>query len=464
MGRMEEIRSAIERRSAPTQLKKERKKFRDQIPELTFDQVSIKGLNEVRSQYVKRTLHIKEDTISMNRLRAKYFHVFTDDKIKYIFPDARYNPNTSYYTLELEVVREKDIIAQFGGNFSSRPINTGYIGLQYNYLGNLSLSLGANSYFGRFYTSVQLRSRLDLPLNLPFYIEPIFTMNRWDYFKSTATFFEDTKPPFLIQNDRYAGLILGMPAGNKGRIKVDGKYSFLKNEYYQSEDFTSVDTADQTRFENFTAGLQYERSSLNRKQYPTKGSYLRLSTRYVSGGESTIPGSTALNKDTTQDHHEWVQFKVHYENYFKRRGILRLGFSTEGVFSTQPFFDNYTGTILSAPAYQPIPESKTLFQDDFRAYKYIAGGLKSILKIDQNLDLRMEGYIFQPVYPIHKDQQKAVLGSAFERRYFMGTGALVYHSPLGPISLSINYYDNQSEPFSFLFNFGYIIFNDRSFE
>ena len=42
--------------------------------------------------------------------------------------------------------------------------------------------------------------------------------------------------------------------------------------------------------------------------------------------------------------------------------------------------------------------------------------------------------------------------------------ALVYSSPLGPLSLSVNYYDQYENPFSFLFHFGYIIFNRKSID
>jgi NTE family protein len=45
------------------------------------------------------------------------------------------------------------------------------------------------------------------------------------------------------------------------------------------------------------------------------------------------------------------------------------------------------------------------------------------------------------------------------KQYYMASGALVGHTPLGPISLSANYYDKKDEPWSFIFNFGYILFN-----
>ena len=154
-----------------------------------------------------------------------------------------------------------------------------------------------------------------------------------------------------------------------------------------------------------------------------------------------------------------------YDNYYKSRGNLRLGVYVEAVYSSQPFFHNYTGTILNAPAFMPIPESQTIFLEKFRAYKYGAFGLKSIINIRKNIDWRLEGYVFQPYREIIKQEDlTAEYGAELSKRFYLATTAFVYHSPLGPLSLSVNYYDKEEKPFSFLFHFGYILFNKRALD
>ncbi len=463
--RMDSIKELIQRRADRDSLQKAREEFRSDCPELKFDKVQVQGLNQVRSNYVKKLLDIEEHPFRMEDFRPKYFRVYSDNKIKTLFPTAHYDEAKDLYKLELDVEREKDFFVEFGGNVSSRPINMGYVGLQYNYLGKASFSLNLNSYFGKFYGSVQARGRLDLPSDPPVFLEPLVTFNRWDYFKSSTAFFEDVRPSFLVQEERYVGLRSGTPTGTKGRLVFDGKLATIKNEYYQAEEFTSTDTADLTRFDNWTVGASWERSTLNRKQYPSKGSFFSISGRWVEGKESTIPGSTAKEKDSTFAFHQWPQVKVAYQNFFKRKGNLHLGFSLEGVYSDQPFFDNYSGTILSAPAYQPIPESMTFFLHDFRAYKYVGGGLQNVIKIGDNLDVRLEGYVFQPYRPIHKKPDlNPTFGPVLSERNYIGSGKLVYHSPIGPVSLALNYYEGKEEPWSLVFNFGHLIFNDRPLE
>jgi NTE family protein len=49
-------------------------------------------------------------------------------------------------------------------------------------------------------------------------------------------------------------------------------------------------------------------------------------------------------------------------------------------------------------------------------------------------------------------------------QHYIGTAGVVWHTPVGPMSLSVNYYDQVKDPFSLLFHFGYIIFNKRALE
>ncbi len=465
--RIDEIKIAVQRRSDPNVLAAKRAAFKAKMPKLVFDNIEIEGqnLNKNQVSYVRKLLRRNSRFVSIENLKPGYYRLAADDKIKQIFPKARYNPSTGYYDLKLVIKKEKDITTQFGGNFSNRPINFGFVGVQYNYLGNPSISLNGNAYFGKLYSSVQVRSRFDFPFRYPIFIEPIVTYNRWDYFRSSPAFFEDTKPAFLIQLDRFGELDIGFPVRNKGRLVAGTAVSFIRNLYYQTDVFTSADTVDRTDFSVFTSHILYERNTLNRKQYATQGTYFALRVRYIQGEEFYLPGTTAPSLDPFRAIHDWVQYKVTYDTWLKERGRWRIGLLGEMVWSTQPLFSNYTATILSAPAFQPTPESRTYFIPEFRAHQYAAGGIKTAFLLWKNIDLRFEGYAFQPVAAIRRrPDYTAEYGAAFSITdlAILGNSTLVWHSPLGPVSLSLNYYSKKREPFSFLFHFGYIIFNRKS--
>jgi NTE family protein len=463
MIRMEKIKSMVSRCVDEDSLNERRKKFfKNQAP-IVIDKIEIEGLNSGQAAYVKAILKPKKGTISIDKLKTNYFRLVADDNIKTIFPKLAFNTKTGFYDLLLEVKREKDIKTQFGGNFSSRPISEAFVGIQYNIWGRRSLSMNANAYFGKLYSSGQLRFRLDVPVRVPFFIESDITYNLWDFFKSSSTFIEDKKPSYLVQSDQNYGLNLGVPVLNKGKVTTGAALVRLYDNYYQNKQFVQKDTTDNTIFNGFTSFLSFEHNSLNRKLYANEGSYFLVKGRYVDGIEHTTPGSTSVVKNVTNKRHDWFQLKVIYDTYYKRRGHLKMGIYAEALLSNQAFFANYTASVLSAPAFQPLQDSKTLFIEQYRAYNYLATGLKNIITIKNVIDIRMEGYVFQPYQEIEPNSiLTANKGVPFAKRYYILSTGVIYHSIVGPVSLSVNYYDKRESPFSILFHVGYIIFNKKA--
>jgi len=135
------------------------------------------------------------------------------------------------------------------------------------------------------------------------------------------------------------------------------------------------------------------------------------------------------------------------------------------VSSNQTFFSNYQSSILSAPAFNPTPESQTFFIDEYRAHNYIAGGIKLITTPLKNFDIRVEGYFMQPFNSIIKDASgNAGYSTPFLYNHFIGTATAVYNTPLGPFAFGVNYYDKNQNPVSLFLHFGYIIFNKKSID
>lgn len=453
------INRMIDRRVSLAEKNQKRQAFRSRFTPLIIENIEIEGLEKSQKAYVRKIMGRKSGPQPLYKLKTSYFRVFDDDKIRSIFPVAGYNKTSGMFTLKLDVKKEKDLMLSFGGNYSSRSINTGFVGLRYNLFGLTSATISANSYFGRFYGSVNGSIRWDMAGSWPFSVQGGFTFNRFDYYKSLATFFEDVKPSYILLNERFGNLSLSVPAGNKGMIRGDLIYAHMFDEYYQITNFISTDTADRTEFDAGIARLTWERSTLNRKQYSNKGTFLSLSVKSVLGTESTIPGSTSAIRDTTRDEHLWYTGKLTYTNYFFSRYRLRTGLFVEGVASTQGFFHNYIASNIAAPAFQPIPESRTYFLPQFRAHNYAAAGLMLIYSFNKNFDLRSEGYVFNPVGRIVQNEFNQAEYDWKLKQYFMASAALIYHSPLGPVSLSANYYDKKESPWSVLFNFGYLLYN-----
>lgn len=465
--RMPEIKAAIARRVQPSAMAAKRAAFRARFPPQRFANITVEGLTRNQTVFCERLLKKpQEGPLSAAELKPRYFRLYDDHNVADLFPRATYDRGHGTYDLNILVKREKRLEARFGGLISSRPVNTGMFGLRYKFFGRTSSRVEGLAWFGKFYAAGQLKWRADLSTRVPLYLEPLATIHRWDWFTGFNSFFQEVRPAYIVMREQWMGTNVGMAMGNKGLLRFDAKYGLTTDEYYQTEDFDNKDTADVTDFHHGTAGLVLERNSLNRKQHPNSGEQLRVEVRYVNGDEETVPGTTMANRTPLVKHHEWAVAKVTLDKYFLPRRRVRFGFLMEGVYSTQNFFQNYTATVIRTPAFQPTPEIRTYFLDNFRAPQYLAGGARAIIAVARNkFDLRLEGYAFQPYKAIvRENSDQAASGTAISDRSFLASGSLIWQSPLGPVWFNTSYIDGLREPWAVSLSFGYVIFAQKAME
>lgn len=462
---MDRVHEVVRRRVDTARRDSARVAFNARKPELHFDNIFISGLKPDQEEYVQRSFRKRQALIPFEQVKREYFKLAADDMIKSIYPKALFNRETGHFDLYLDVKPDNDIIAQFGGNISSRSINQAYIGLGYKFFRQFSLGIYANTHIGKFYTSGQLRGRIDFPWVVPFYLEVAGTINQWNYFDAFTTFLEINKPSYLVMGDRSTEVSLGLPITSKIRAVPAVGFTNLSNSYFHVTDATEGDRPDEHTVNVATFRLLVERNTLNRKLYPTEGREFMAQVRYSTGREINQPGTTSLTDDVFERNRGWVTVKARYDHYFFAETKLRLGLYGEASWSSQNFFSNYQTTLLMAAAFEPTPESRTLFLDQYRSNRYGALGVKGVWLVWKNLDFRMEAYAYTAweKYRRNEDQTAAYYPIRIDPQ-LIATGALVYHTPLGPVSISGNYYQKQEQPWSFLFHIGYILFNRRGLE
>lgn len=469
MREMPKIKASISYYETDINLALKRKTFREKYShdKLLYNKVVVNTPDKKLAEFIHKSITHKRDTFSLKQLKRQYFRLMADEKIKSAYPTSKLDTATGKFTLNLNVKKDKHLFFDIGGNLSNRPISNFFLGVQYNYIGKIGFTAYANGYLGKLNSSALGKIRLEFPTKTPFYLEPSVTYSRWDYYKSSALFYDFEKPAYLVQEDFFGELNAGFPVGNIGKLVFTGGMSEWKNKYYQTEQFSKLDTVDVSVFDFSYGQMSYQINTLNRKQYATEGTNLMFRIKFVSGLESYYPGSTA--KDSVNfingPGHDWFNAKLTIDKYIKPIKYFKIGLFGEGVYSSQDFFRNYSASILSAPSFNPIPESQTLFIDDYRAHQYVAGGLKAIATPYKNLDVRFEAYLYQPINSILKSTSgTAYYSTPFLYRHFLGMGALVYHTPIGPVSLGLNYYDKNDNSFSFFFHFGYTIYNKKSMD
>ena len=104
-----------------------------------------------------------------------------------------------------------------------------------------------------------------------------------------------------------------------------------------------------------------------------------------------------------------------------------MGFYSEVAATNQTFFNNYTATILNTPSFEPVLETQTLFLPAYRAQFFGGAGLRNVIMLRNNLELRIDGYVFQPYQElIRTDDLKTRFGEPLAKRYFRDPVAWFY--------------------------------------
>lgn len=463
MSKMPEIKEKIKREQHKEEKKELRKKFIDKKPTVIFNALRFTGVNNRQKVYIRSIIKQDYNKISIYNAKKGYYLLVSDPNFRTVFP--KIIPTTkSLYDFELDVKPERNLRAELGGNVSSRPINTVYLGLDYSYLNAYYLTLSTDFYLGRFYESAALATRLDFAWKRPYFFSANFIYNHWNFFKSSELFIQEPIINFVDQSDKSLVFAFGTPASHNGKLQAKiGGYN-TRDLFSQNNIYKEGDQLDRSIFNAFKYTLEYENNTLNLKQFATSGHQMRVSLQYIDGVEKYLPG-TESKLIAKRNELDWFRFNFNFDRYYSVTEKYKIGWSTDIVLSNQPLFSSYRSSILNASTYNPILDSRTILLDNYRALNYAATGIKNIYLINRNLQTRLEVFLFQPYQKIANTvSQNAELKTPLKYRYLASVASLVYTSPVGPISFNTSYYDDPKNKWYFLFNIGYLIFQKRASE
>jgi NTE family protein len=450
-----------------------RKLFNDRKPILKVNSIEVKGLQQGQALYVanaimgqvksrKSNTYYTQDQ-NINQVKAGYFKVMGEKRLKSAYPSMVYDTITQRYKFIIDAKFEKGIEADFGGSLSSGATNQIFLQLQYSLWRKVATTVKVNGFFGRFYNSALLGARVELPGAKPKYLEAQFTFNQFNYFRTKSIFFIDDTPSFLYENNSFFRINAGFPLTYKGKIETGLTLGTNRANYFQTNSATEEDVPDNTRFNFYSPYIEIEFNTLNRKQYSNQGSRLYAGVQFVSGLEKQTPGTTSALHGVYTKYHNYFIAKFLYDKYFRIGKLYKPGISFEFQANSLGTFRNFTSTTLYMPNYTPIYEMATIYQPVFRPTGYLALGMRNVFTAGKNVDFRLEGFIMAPFRELSSNyQQQAVKSKLFPALYYVLSGSFVYSTPIGPLSASLNYY-NEGTPVSFFIILGFIIFNRSAF-
>lgn len=470
MSLIDSIKGRVHRKMPLDSLNLRRKQYKESLPPLVFKNIYITGVSESQQKYIESQLHrdINQE-FSMEEFKRAYFKMLAYSKIKEIVPKAIYNRVNKTFDLHLYITMSDEINIDLGGNISSHQANQLYLGLGYRYLGRYAADMNADFQVGNSFSGVMLNGRMYLQTRIPTYInwQGVFSYKR--YSESQSLFYEDVVPAFIKQHELYMKLKLGFPFLNRAKAEIGFGYGQLNDYYYQNTEVSFADRDyEHSRYNLFSGSLNIEQNSSSTKVYPISGVKRSLNAQYITGTEKYRPNvATKPTKDNT---HSWLQMKAHWEQYHELSKLFNLGYTGELVLSSKNLMENYTASILQAPAFTPTPHSTIVFNEAFRANQYAALGISPILKLGKFVHFRLDLYGFLPLYEIKKHTEVLdnnyvmtlpYYGKFLDSFKYMGEAAFVVHLPFTSISLYANGYSYPSKNFNFGINIGYLLFNPK---
>lgn len=462
---IDDIRKKIAARVTCEEITKRRNTFNSRSPQLVFDKLLFEGFNSKQRRYIRRIFRYNErkpESFYYTKAKRGYFKLVSENYFNNVYPNILFDSALRTYQLRITRRPQKNFQVDFGGVIATRNISNIYLGLNFFNFNSQLLHIYTGFQTGNFYKSADIRTRLDFPFQ--FYIEPFVAFNSWDFLQSDDLLYEVSTPTVLRRINRKYGVNIGWPLGHqfKGILKAEGFNN--ADRYVNGEVFVSSDTLDDLGTTGMKGELLFSTNTLNRKQYANAGRAFNFALQYFNLTEAFQPGNTSVETAAVKDRHQWFRFKATAEQYFKA-GWYRPGYYAQAVFSNQPFFQNYYGTLINAPAFNPIQDSRTLLLENFRSFNYVAGGFRNVFTLRNRLDLRLEAYVFKPVEYLKQGlNQEAVVHEDLRNIYFASTAGLVMHSPMGPISLSVNYYDDKQNQLGVLLHVGFLLYNPHSLD
>lgn len=512
MSQMPRIKERVRRQVSAEEVRLKREAFRRKIPERRFKSVTVHGgtaslrayvgdallggrqraeaknsylgavfdggLSNLEAYVGEALLKKKRREFSIAEAKQRYFGVISDGGVSTFFPTATYIPADSAYNLNLRISAAPNFRMSIGGCISNFS-NLGFFSAMHSYYSPIfSLRTMGNIYFGDVYSSQKVLARLDYPnhaIGIPVFAEAMFTHNKNDYYTNNPdNIFSDTRPDFIQDAENFGQLNLGTPFLLNTSLRLGGTFGSYAASYYAHQNFQSKDIPERMTFSFREGRLAVEHNSLDRKIFETSGLLASFKLSFVSGNEYHTFGTTAVEveKDSAMletrqnmGNRNFWSVKYTHKAFFKPIKYLSLGYHVEGALSKPVLFSDYYSTLFLLPDFNPTYNMQGFFLENFRAASYLAGGLiPSFTFFDNIVRLRVEGYVFQPLTKLSKENiQENVQYKNVVSFSLMGAASLIFSTPIGMLSLGGMYYDKPNQQFYFLVAFGYNLHNKRAF-
>ncbi len=462
MEKMPELLERVERRMTRDDYESRRRAFRDRSPELNFNSYHLDGIPDEQLHYLRNFVRMDRRTPGVQRpmlfdeLRDNLYGVISAGDFTMDFPRVSYDSVTRRYSFHAKLESKPSYRMIIGGNISSTAFNEIYLGLRADWVGRVGQQLGADFYIGPVYSWGMLGGRTDFYLTKPLYIDYALNFAMRNHLHGTFGNISRVNNTLDVKSSNcFVSAGFGTSLTRRSLFRVMA-HSGMLNKFYDAED-GAYNRRDHTRYTFLGLKAEVARNTFDKVLFPRKGSDMHLSAIYVTGRDKYHPYYAPTFISRTPRH--WFGGRFSWEKYFDMPSVgwFSLGVNVDAVWTNLPKFTSDGATLMSMPSYEPVPHAQMIYMPDFRADRFAAGGVMPTFDILPNFFLRTGFFAMMR-------NRRTLLGEEFternrERWHYIAEAMLVYHTPIGPVSLALTKYDLSSWRNMYIsFNFGFTIF------
>ena len=461
---IEEIKVKVKRRRQGAEVDSIRIEFRKKCPNVQFNNVRVDGsLSDYQKDFIRKTFKNSDDVISMNDAKRSYFRQLSTNTVRTFYPTATIGED-SLFTLNLMTTPKNSMVLSVGGNISSSALMQGSLGLSHTHFAEHPWNTSINLDIGQFYNGLGLYFRQHIGVKPLFIYEVMFNMQKFDYFGSSQNIlFENSLARNIQEHEIYATINAGTPISYKKSLLVEFGITGGRHysSYFPTDGYSKYDKQHRTYFDYLTLHPKIFQSTFDYNLFPTSGRQAVLEARYTFGREFHKDGT--MSEDNTMEvapYKHVVSGRFYIWDYYNIAPWFSFGYNVELQASMNMDMCDYTSTMLMLPAYKPTFHSRTLLLDKYRAPIYLGVAIAPIFKFSETFYLHITAGYVQPYRQLKRlSDGMYEYDKPFQRGSFLGNAALVWQSPIGPISLSCAYYDRTPGTKWYpSFNIGFLIF------
>ena len=436
--------------------------FRAECPPLIFDDYRFEGLTSAQREYVRDFVQVdrrtgRQRTMDFAELRENLYEVLAGGDFTMDFPRVEYVSLRHAYSFEARFSTKPNFKLSVGGSVSSTSFNMAHFGVNYQTIGRVAQQVGAELFLGPLYAWGAAGGRTDFYMWKPLFLDYSFNFNiRNLNHGNFGNVTEVDNTAEIKESEVFGALGIGMPLTHRSLFMLRA-HGGLANYHYEAPEDPNGEP-DHTRFSYFGLKASVERNTLDRFLHPRKGSALEVSAIYVAGRDKYAPLGT--NRFVSKVRRDWLGARFSWEKYFDvpRVDWFSLGLDVDAVITNHPEFTRPGATLLSLPAYAPVPHARMIYMPEFRARRFVAGGVMPTFDLLPNFFFRVGMYA---MYRERRDFEGILSDpdGTDSRLHCIADASLVYHTPVGPVSLSLTKYDLRNWNNMYLtFGFGYALF------